>query len=133
PAGMRRVLERQFKVKTLAGFGVDDDSEAVPAAGALIEYLEETQKTSCSHVRRIEPADPGRHLVLDRATRSCLELVATQREGRREGTLLVEYVDGRARPARVGAQSPARGGPDPAAPGGRRGAGRPALPARGPA
>jgi DNA mismatch repair protein MutS len=87
-SGMRRVLERQFKVKTLAGFGVEDDSAAIPAAGALIEYLEETQKTSCAHVRRIEPAEPGRHLVLDRATRSCLELVATQREGRREGTLL---------------------------------------------
>ncbi|MEZ5977309.1 MAG: DNA mismatch repair protein MutS [Planctomycetota bacterium] len=84
----RRVLERHFGVRTLGGFGVDDGSAVVPAAGALVEYLEETQKAACQHVRRIEPVDPSRHLVLDRATRSTLELVETQRGSRREGTLL---------------------------------------------
>jgi DNA mismatch repair protein MutS len=90
---MRRALERHFKVRTLAGFGIDDASAAVPAAGALIEYLEETQKAACTHIRRIEPSDPSRHLVLDRATRSTLELVETQRGARREGTLL-DVLDG---------------------------------------
>jgi DNA mismatch repair protein MutS len=90
---MRRVLERHFGVRTLAGFGVDDDAAAVPAAGALVEYLAETQKSACAHVRRIEPVDPARHLVLDRATRRALELVETQRGARREGTLL-EVLDG---------------------------------------
>jgi DNA mismatch repair protein MutS len=83
-----RALARQLKVVSLEGFGVEDDSPIVPAAGALIEYLAETQKNSCEHVRRIERVEPSAFLVLDRATRACLELVRTQREGRREGTLL---------------------------------------------
>jgi DNA mismatch repair protein MutS len=83
-----RALRRHFKVATLEGFGVEDASPVVPAAGALIEYLEETQKSACEHVRRIELVETTEHVVLDRATRSCLELVATQREARREGTLL---------------------------------------------
>ncbi len=85
---MARAAKRQFKVKTLEGFGIEDKSEIVPAVGACIEYLEETQKTACEHVRRIERVEPGRFLVLDRATRGCLELVETQRGARREGTLL---------------------------------------------
>ena len=88
-----RTLQRHFKVSTLEGFGVEDDSPIVAAAGALIEYLEETQKSACEHVRRIQRVEPDDHLVLDRATRSCLELVATQRGERREGTLL-ETIDG---------------------------------------
>ncbi len=85
---MARALQRQFKVATLEGFGIEDDSPIVAAAGALIEYLEETQKSACSHVRRIELIDSNEFLALDRATRSCLELVVTQRDARRDGTVL---------------------------------------------
>ncbi len=85
---MRRVLEKHFKVATLEGFGLENESPLVPTAGALVEYLQETQKSSCEHVRRLELVDHTDHVVLDRATRSCLELVKTQRDGRREGTLL---------------------------------------------
>ncbi len=84
----RHLLLRHFKVQSLEGFGLADDSPVVPAAGALIEYVEETQNTACEHIRRIQLVDADEHLVLDRATRSCLELVATQRENRREGTVL---------------------------------------------
>ena len=83
-----RTLAKHFRVKSLAGFGIEDDSAIVPAAGALMEYVAETQQAACEHVLRIERVTTGDHLVLDRATRSCLELVRTQREGRREGTLL---------------------------------------------
>jgi len=89
----RRALERHFKVRTLAGYGIEDDAACIPAAGALVEYLEETQKAACEHVRRIEPVDPSRYLVLDRATRATLELVETQRGARKEGTLL-DVLDG---------------------------------------
>ncbi|MCC6409022.1 MAG: DNA mismatch repair protein MutS [Planctomycetes bacterium] len=85
---MRRVLEKHFKTATLEGFGLENDSALVSPAGALIEYLQETQKSACEHVRRLELVDHSEHVVLDRATRSCLELVKTQREARREGTLL---------------------------------------------
>ncbi|MFT4538025.1 MAG: DNA mismatch repair protein MutS [Planctomycetota bacterium] len=84
----RRALNKQFKVATLEGFGVEEDSAVVPAAGALIEYVQDTQRSACEHVNRIERVDSSKYLVLDRATRSCLELTQTQREGRREGTLL---------------------------------------------
>ena len=83
-----RALTRHFKVATLEGFGVENASPVIPAAGALIEYLEETQRGACDHVLSIERVDTSEFLVLDRATRSCLELVLTQRDGRTEGTLL---------------------------------------------
>jgi len=83
-----RKLTEHFGVKTLEGFGVQADSPVVPAAGCLIEYLEETQRTACDHIHALEVVETGDHLVLDRATRSTLELVVTQREGRKEGTLL---------------------------------------------
>jgi len=84
----QRVLEKHFGVKTLGGFGVDHGSLVVPAAGALLEYLQETQRSSCGHIRRIQPVEPGNHVVLDRATRSCLELTETQRGARFEGSVL---------------------------------------------
>lgn len=83
-----RVLHEQFKVKTLEGFGFEDHSPSVCAAGAAIEYARETQRGGCDHVLRLERIDTGMHLVLDRATRSCLELTETQRGARREGSLL---------------------------------------------
>jgi DNA mismatch repair protein MutS len=87
-----RGLTKHFGVKSLAGFGIEEGSVAVPAAGALLEYATETQRAACEHVLRIETVASTDHLVLDGATRSCLELVVTQREGRREGTLL-ETID----------------------------------------
>jgi len=86
--GALRTLTRHFGVKSLEGFGIDAESLLVPAAGALIEYAAETQRAACEHILRIEPVEPDDFLMLDRATRQCLELVETQREHRREGSLL---------------------------------------------
>jgi len=83
-----RALRKHFEVASLEGFGFEDASPAIPAAGALIEYLAETQRGACEHVLAFERVDTAQQLVLDRATRSCLELVRTQRDGRSEGTLL---------------------------------------------
>lgn len=83
-----RTLTRHFRVKSLEGFGVEAESTLVAAAGALIEYVAETQRATCEHILRIEPVLPDSFLLLDRATRQCLELVETQREHRREGSLL---------------------------------------------
>jgi DNA mismatch repair protein MutS len=87
-----RALQRHFQVRSLSGFGVEAGSAIVPASGALLEYVSETQRAECRHIRRIERIESSHHLVLDRATRSCLELVSTQRDGRREGTVL-ESID----------------------------------------
>jgi DNA mismatch repair protein MutS len=87
-----RKLTEHFGVKTLEGFGVEADSPVIPAAGCLVEYLEETQRNACAHIHSLEVVEASDHLVLDRATRGTLELVVTQREGRKEGTLL-EAID----------------------------------------
>ena len=83
-------LTRFFGVQSLAGFGVD--AIEVPAglacAGALIRYAEETQKSALPHVRRIECFQRSSRMALDQATRSSLELVRTQREGQKDGSLL---------------------------------------------
>ena len=78
----------QFKTKTLAGFGIDDRSVEVQAAGALLAYLRETQKTSLGHITRLIPYRRADTLALDEMTRRSLELVRTLREGKREGSLL---------------------------------------------
>jgi DNA mismatch repair protein MutS len=95
PETAERTLTRHFKVKGLEGFGVPEGSLIVPAAGALLEYVAETQKATCQHILRIEPVVPDEHLLIDRATRQCLELVETQREHRREGSLLDVLDDAR--------------------------------------
>ena len=81
-------IREQYQVQGTDGFGIDDDSPVIPAAGAALRYLAETQKTDLGHIHppRTESADD--RLLLDRATRACLELTHTAREGRRDGSLL---------------------------------------------
>jgi DNA mismatch repair protein MutS len=89
----RRILHARLKVHSLEGFGLDEEQAVcVGAAGALLSYLEETQKNACAHLSGLEHVQGARHLVLDRATRSCLELFRTQRDGAREGSL-IEVLD----------------------------------------
>src|SRR5262245_56162268 len=72
--GALRALTRHFKVKSLEGFGVEPSSPIVSAAGALLEYVSETQRATCEHILRLEPVATDTFLLLDRATRQCLEL-----------------------------------------------------------
>jgi DNA mismatch repair protein MutS len=82
-------LTKHFGAKNLEGFGFDrDDEPAVRAAGAVLDYLRETQKVSLEHLDRLTPYRLGASLEIDEATRRSLELTRTLRDGRREGTLL---------------------------------------------
>ena len=83
-----RALTEHFGVRTLDGFGCGDIEESLNAAGAVLAYLAETQKTGLSHIARIEKERDGAHLVLDRSTRRALEVTRSMREDAREGTLL---------------------------------------------
>ncbi|WZO96855.1 DNA mismatch repair protein MutS [Isosphaeraceae bacterium EP7] len=83
-----RALCDHFRATTLAGFGVDDQSPDIQAAGALVAYLRETQKTVLGHLIRLTPYRRGETLGLDEMTRRSLELTRTLREGKREGSLL---------------------------------------------
>ncbi len=85
----REVLEKQFGTTTLEGFGFgDEDRAAVRAAGAIISYLNETQRVAINHVDRVCPYRPGQSLEIDLATRRSLEITRTLRDGSREGSLL---------------------------------------------
>lgn len=82
-------LTRHFNSASLDGFGFDDtDTSAIRAAGAVLGYLQETQKASLDHMDRLVPYRSGGSLEIDEATRRSLELSRTLRDGRREGSLL---------------------------------------------
>ena len=84
----RRTLLEHFAVRSLEGFGCDDLGLSLCAAGAALNYLQETQKTALSHIRRITRKRAGDRVVLDRATQISLELTRTMRGHERRGTLL---------------------------------------------
>ena len=82
-------LAEQFETKTLAGFGLtDDDALGIRAAGGILEYLRETQRTSLAHIERIVPYRTGTFVELDEATRRSLEIHRTFQDGDRDGSLL---------------------------------------------
>src|SRR5690606_27522677 len=68
PAAALKTLCEQFGTSTLAGFGLEDDSPGVRAAGALIAYLKEQQRSALAHIRRIEAIHLGRFMALDAPT-----------------------------------------------------------------
>ncbi|WP_145034772.1 DNA mismatch repair protein MutS [Caulifigura coniformis] len=88
PARCVDVLKNHFKTATLEGFDLEDDSPAVFAAGALLDYAREMQRTGVDHVMKLEPHRRGSNLLIDDATRRSLELTRTLRDTRRDGSLL---------------------------------------------
>ena len=82
-------LSAHFGTRGVSGFGFeDDDALAIQAAGAVLDYLQETQKTSLDHIESLVPYRIGYCLEIDEATRRSLELTRTLRDGRREASLL---------------------------------------------
>ena len=81
-----RLLCRQFQVRDLGGFGLQDHPLAVAAAGALLQYLEETQQGALPHITGIRLERPDEALVIDAATRRNLELDQAA-SGRRDHAL----------------------------------------------
>ena len=79
-----------FSVKSLDGFGFDEEQDklAIRAAGATLNYLQETQKNSLAQVDRLEKYRAGNTLEIDQATRRSLEITRTIRDGSRDGSLL---------------------------------------------
>jgi DNA mismatch repair protein MutS len=82
-------LQKHFQTATLNGFGFgDNDAPALRAAGAVLDYLRESQKASLTHVDRLTPYRSGELLEIDEATRRSLEITRTIRSGTRDGSLL---------------------------------------------
>lgn len=84
----RKVLLKHFHVTTLTGLGIDDFPTGLIAAGALLQYLHETQKTSLAHFTHIYPYLTSKYMLLDSSTRRNLELTETLREKQKRGSLL---------------------------------------------
>lgn len=79
---------KQFNLKGIAEAGLDDAPEAVCAAGALLRYISETQKTDMAHIRHIDLFTGGRYMELDWTARRSLELTESLRTGEKRGSLL---------------------------------------------
>lgn len=83
-------LQKHFQVQTLEGFGVRDqeDGPAIAAAGALLDYLHETQKQSLAHLDTLVPWRCGGQMEIDESARRSLELVQAGRDSLRDRSLL---------------------------------------------
>jgi DNA mismatch repair protein MutS len=81
-----RALNQQLGTLDLQGFGLGEDCLAVCAAGALLQYVGETQKAAVPHIRTLNVEHRGEALMLDAATRRNLEL-DTSLSGNTEATL----------------------------------------------
>ena len=81
-------LTEHFQTTSLAGFGCEAYTAAINAAGALLLYLRETQKSDLSHIKQISPLHTADSLIIDDASRRNLELTETLVGGQREGSLL---------------------------------------------
>lgn len=86
-SGAQTRLAQQFGSRDLAGFGVADLPLAVAAAGALLDYIQTTQRTALPHIQSIRAERDSDFVQLDAATRRNLELTETLR-GEAAPTLL---------------------------------------------
>lgn len=84
----RKILTKHFHVNTLSGLGIEDFPTGLIAAGALMQYLYETQKTSLAHFTHLYPYLTNKYMLLDSSTRRNLELTETLREKQKKGSLL---------------------------------------------
>ncbi len=80
-------LLKHFKVASLQGYGCEDMVIAISAAGALLNYLEETQKQTVTF-KKINVLRHQSHMLLDTTTQKNLEITKSMRDGEKEGSLL---------------------------------------------
>jgi DNA mismatch repair protein MutS len=85
----RDVLLTQLRAQTLQGFGLQDRPAAVSAAGALVQYLRDTQKAELAHVRDVTFRTGADCLLVDATTLRNLEVFEAS-DGGRTGSLLHE-------------------------------------------
>ncbi len=87
-AQAKSVLEGHFRVKSLAGFDLEDKDLAVSAAGALLDYLKRVRKDSLSLIHKVSYIRSGLQMVLDVTSIKNLELVKNLRDGSQKDSLL---------------------------------------------
>ncbi len=70
----RRLLTQQFQTRDLSGFGCEELETALRAAGCLLSYARETQRTSLPHIRALQVEEKNDSVAMDSATRRNLEI-----------------------------------------------------------
>ena len=89
PYQARQRLLKHFGTATLEGFGIGDGEDGlIPPAGAIIEYLNETQKTTLGHIQSLKKINRKKFLQIDPATLRSLEVLRTIRTETQKGSLL---------------------------------------------
>ena len=83
-------LYRHFNVKSLKGFGVDHLKSGVIAAGAILQYLEQTLHSQIAHITTLSRIEEERYVRLDKFTVRSLELIGTMQE---DGKSLLDVID----------------------------------------
>jgi DNA mismatch repair protein MutS len=82
-------LLKHFGTATLEGFGIKNGDDAlIPPAGAIIEYLNETQKTTLGHIRSLKKVNRKKFLQIDTTSLQGLEILRTIRTESKKGSLL---------------------------------------------
>lgn len=84
----KQTLLEHFHAANPSGLGLEDYDCGITAAGSLLKYLQELQKTSLEHMTKLEPYSTSRYMIIDSSTRRNLELVETLREKQKRGSLL---------------------------------------------
>jgi len=82
------MLVMQFKTVTLKGFGIESLVAGIISSGAILNYLQETQKANLSHITKISEYNPSEYMSLDHATKRNLEITFSMHDGGREGSLI---------------------------------------------
>jgi DNA mismatch repair protein MutS len=80
------LLNRQFNTHSLSGFGVDNMTTGLRAAGCLLQYVRDTQRTALPHIHAISPEQLDAAVIMDAATRKNLEIDLNLR-GNEDNTL----------------------------------------------
>jgi DNA mismatch repair protein MutS len=90
--GAKKRLLKHFGVATLEGFGFSDSDGAIRPAGAILEYLSETQKTTLNHISTIKKIERKNYLQIDQTSLRSLEILRTIRTESKKNSLL-ESID----------------------------------------
>ncbi|MBP7227761.1 MAG: DNA mismatch repair protein MutS [Longilinea sp.] len=88
PGRCQQTLQKHFQVAALDGFGLRGMTLAIQAAGALLQYLQETQPAALNLLNSLSTYSLNDFMTLDAATRRNLELTETIRTGEVNGSLL---------------------------------------------
>lgn len=83
----KEILLKHFGTVNLKGYGAGEMEVALPAAGAVLHYLQETQKANLTHLTKLSVYNPSEYMVLDWSTKRNLEITYSMADGGKDGTL----------------------------------------------